>query len=397
MIALLIARKNLSSLFSNPSSFLCKSHVSFFPLIHNFSTSNEKQSVLGSSTTVYDVLVNNHHFSPEFAILAASDLSRRYSPERVDSVVSLFKENMFPIAQIVKVVRYRPRILGFSDEDIELKLKIFRDLGLSSEETAKLISQNPCILHCSARSKIIPALALLKGLLGSDHDVAGVLRKSAWFLFVDLEKSLVPNVEIMKLSSIPMKDICYLMFKFPRCLLKPDVLKKSIDKVKGMGAFQSPRMFILALGVVASFSEEAWELKWQGLRELGFSDSDILEMFKKGPPSFFVSTEKMNKVTELLLATGKFDMSAIANFPSVFGRSIENRLKPRLQLFEILEGKGLATMWPSLSTISTYSDDLFFKNFVKPHSSELGKDILLELMPTDYESGTSSTPLEANF
>lgn len=378
----MIARKNLSSLFSNPSSFLCKSHVSFFPSIHNFCTSNEKQSV---AATVYDVLVQNHHFSPELASVAASELSRRCSPERADSVVSLFKENMFSIAQIEQVVKCRPRVLGYSDEDIELKLKIFRDLGLSSDEIAKMISKNPTILHYGARSKIIPALALLKGLLGSDRDVAVVLRKSVWFLFVDLEKTLVPNVEIMKLSGFPMEDIRYFMFKYPRCLLKADVLKKSIDKVKRMDAFQSPKMFVLALGIVASFSEEAWELKWQGLRELGFSDSDILVMFKKGPPSFCVSREKMKKVTELLLATGKFDMSTIANCPAVFGRSIENRLKPRLQFFEILEGKGLATVWPSLSTISAYPDEVFFKNFVKPHSSELGKDVLLGLTPTGYE------------
>lgn len=53
-------------------------------------------------------------------------------------------------------------------------------------------------------------------------------------------------------------------------------------------------------------------------------------MFERKPTVFLVSIEKIKKVTEFLVATGKFDLSCIACSPaSTF--SSEKRLEPRCE------------------------------------------------------------------
>lgn len=343
-------------LCSKRASFACKSSVSS----HFFST----------CPRVYDLLLHKYQFSPEVASQVASDL---VPPENADSILSFLKDSGCSITQLERIVKYRPRILSHNVEDIKFKIKIFQDLGLSPEDIAKLISKNQGILHLRAESKIIPSVSLLKGLLRSDNDVARLLRKSAWCISADLEKSLVPNLEFLKSVGIPMERILFLLYTYPRTLLiKPDVMRKSVEKAEEMGFDKSAKLFVHALRMIASMSKEMWQLKLQSFQEIGFSESDTLTMFKKFPPVFQVSIKKIEKVKQLLLATGKFNMSSIVNFPGLFWCSVEQRLEPRVRILEILERKNLIKM-PSVATMSTLSEDKFFERFVRPYPNEVGK------------------------
>lgn len=65
---------------------------------------------------------------------------------------------------------------------------------------------------------------------------------------------------------------------------------------------------------------------------------------------FNVSEEKMGKVKEVLLGTGKYTTSCIAVRPYSLMHSIEQRYKPRIQVLEILERRNLIEAWPLLAT-----------------------------------------------
>ncbi|KAL8544042.1 hypothetical protein ACS0TY_004548 [Phlomoides rotata] len=261
------------------------------------------------------MLLHKYHFPPEVASRVASDLGRPNSPEKADSVLSFLKEIGCSTTQLQKIVIDRPRVLLQGVEGIKVKIKVFQDLGLSPEDIARLVSSNQVILILGAKSKIIPSLSVLKGLLGSDYNVARLIRKCAWFLCVDLNKTLVPNVELLKNFGIPVQHIICFLFSFP---------------------------------------------------------SDTLTMFKRIPTVFYVSMKKIDKLKQLLLATGKFSISSIIDSPASLGCSIENRLEPRLRILGILESKNLIK-WPSLGMISALTDNKFFEKFVKPYPNEVGK------------------------
>ncbi|KAH6757345.1 hypothetical protein C2S52_023486 [Perilla frutescens var. hirtella] len=370
-----IARNNLSSLFLSPNSFICKLNVNLFLSVHSFSTSRVKRLIPSPCPEIYDVLVHKHQFSPGSASLAASHLPKFRSPKRADSVLSFLKENSFTSAQLEKLVVYKPRILGFTIEGIRLKLKVFQDLGLSSDEIAKMVSSNQMILHLSRSNNIIPSLSLLKGLLGSNHEVARLLRKSAGFLTYDLEKVLMPNVETLKSCGIPMVRILHFLYAQPRSfLLKPDLMRKSVDRAIEMGVSLTSVNFIHAASVFAYTSEGIWEVNLQALRDSGFSDNNIHTMFRKAPSVFSLSAKKIRNVIELVLATGKYNISDIVASPVSLGYSIEKRIEPRLQILGVLESRGLIKKWPALGTFLAYTDGKFVDRFVRPYYNEIGKE-----------------------
>ncbi|KAH6757337.1 hypothetical protein C2S52_023478 [Perilla frutescens var. hirtella] len=372
-----IARNNLSSLFLSPNSFICKLNVNLCLSVHSFSTSRVKRLIPSPCPEIYDVLVHKHQFSPGSASLAASHLPKFRSPESADSVLSFLKENSFTTAQLEKLVIYDPRVLGITIERIRLKLKVFQDLGLSSEEIAKMVSSHQSILHSSTSNKIIPSLSLLKGLLGSNLEVARLLRKSSRFLTADLEKVLMPNVETLKSCGIPMVRILQFLYVRPRCfLLKPDIMRKSVDRTIEMGVSLTSVHFIHAASVFSCTSQGIWEVNLQALRASGISDDDISTMFRKAPTVFYVSAKKIKSVIELVLATGKYNISDIVASPLSLGFSIEKRLEPRLQILGVLESRDLIKKWPALGTILVYSDGKFVDKFVRPYYNEIGKEYI---------------------
>ncbi|XP_057790936.1 uncharacterized protein LOC131008051 [Salvia miltiorrhiza] len=229
-------------------------------------------------------------------------------------------------------------------------------------------------------SKIIPSLSMLKALLGSNEEVARLLKKCAWFLRSDLEKTLMPNVEILKSCSIPMERILQFLYTRPRCfLVRPDIMRKSVDRAVEYGISRTSTGFIHALGVFSSTSEGMWDVKLETLRNLGFSDDDIFTMFRKQPNVYSASAKTMKNKIEFLLTTKKYNISNIVTYPVALMCSIEKRLELRMQILRLLESRNLIEKWPTLSTLSISTDDKFFDGFVRPYCDEIGQEYITKI------------------
>ncbi|KAL0440065.1 UNVERIFIED_CONTAM: hypothetical protein Slati_2489500 [Sesamum latifolium] len=387
-----IVRKNLSCSVWKNIAYGCKSHISSSHSLLYFCTSADGHPL--SDVSVSDFLLHKHNFSPEVASKVASVLTRLKNPEKSDSILSFLKESGFSNTQLEKIVKHRPRLLlARLDKSIKPKIKSFRDLGLSSDETAKVISSNPAILYLSANNNIIPSLSVLKGLVGSNHEVAKLLKLTALVMTSALEKTMVPNVEFLKSCGVPMERINMLLCNYPRCLLRcPETIRQSVSKAEELGVDRNSKMFIYAVRVIASMSKETWELKMQAFRNLGFSESDTLAMFKKAPPLFSGSMEKIRNAKEVLLGTGKISMSCIVKNPMSLACSIENRYKPWLRILGISESRNLIENWPSLGTIYSYTDDKFLRKYIVPYLDELGEAYITECLVV----GKRDTQLEAS-
>ncbi|KAH6800289.1 hypothetical protein C2S52_000753 [Perilla frutescens var. hirtella] len=326
-----------------------------------------------SAATIFDTLRNKYDFPRALASRAASELSRSKNPEKAEAVLSFFESSGFSNAQLQKILKYQPRFLSSSlDDTIRPKIKFFQDEGFSSADITKIISSNPRILKSSLNNSIIPSLAVMKGLLGSNIAVAKVVRAQPSFVSWNMKTTVVPNVEFLKSCGVPMDRIRLAFRSCPTSFqAKPEVMSRSADKAKSMGIDAASNAFVYAVSTIISFSKESWELKLQGFRDMGFSDSDISTMFRKAPSVFCVSMEKIKKIKELLLATGKFNILSIANYPTSLTYSFEKRYEPRLRVLTFLEKRKLIKCWPTLPTISQTPDDEFFELFIRPYSNKV--------------------------
>ncbi|KAL0432712.1 UNVERIFIED_CONTAM: hypothetical protein Slati_2605500 [Sesamum latifolium] len=368
-----LVRQNLTRLSFKNSSSLCESHHVVFSLsLLRFFTSGERKPVLDSP--VYEFLLHKHNFSPEAASRVASVVTRLRNPEKSASVLSFLKESGFSKTQVEKMVKIRPQFLSANlEKSIKPKIKIFQDFGFLANDISEIISNDPWILRQSMKCTLIPSLSVLRSLLGSNAEVAKFLKSSGRFLKTNLGKNLVPNVELLKNCGVAMEQIIRVMYHFPRLLsCKPEVMKTYVDKVDKMGMDRSSRMFIHGVRTIGTMSDKTLELKFRTFRELGFSEGDIAAAFRNAPLVFGASEKKLKEVKEVLLATGKYNLSCIINCPISLKYSIENRYKPRLQVLEMLESKNMIESWPKFSTLCQMSNKRFYEKFIGPYLDEVG-------------------------
>lgn len=336
-----------------------------------FSTSEPK--ILGSAVSISDYLTNRHNVSLETALKVSKYRSRLKDPEKADSVINFLKAVGFSRTQFESALQRAPCLLFSSVDNIKPKIKIFQDAGICPSDIVKIISSDPLILTRSADNRLFPSITALKSVVGSFADVSKILRLCGWFLRTDLDKTLIPNVEMMKSCGVPSRQIARYLAAFPRLfLVKPEKLKGFIDRVDGMRVDRGSLVFLPAIRTVSSMSPERWELKLGVFRSMGFSDQDMVSIFRKVPLVFTVSEKKLKEVSKVLLEIGKADTAYLVARPELFMLSAECRLKPRLQVLRILESKNLLKRKPNLTTTCKISEKVFLNKYVFPYLDVVG-------------------------
>ncbi|XVF39498.1 hypothetical protein PTKIN_Ptkin01aG0039400 [Pterospermum kingtungense] len=365
--------RTLISVSLNKSSHFQKPFSGYSISVVLFSSSTTTQPK--PSLYLRDHLIEKHGFSPELALKAASSLIYLRDPGKCDSIISFLKDSGFTKSNIEQAIRRMPGLLYSSLENtIKPKFKIFHELGFSNNDVADIVSVDPWILTRSVADGIAPSLSVLKTVLGSNADVIKLLKTSSWFLKSDLEKTMMPNIEKLRSYGISSSQIVSYVFNFPRFFLhKPETIDQFVKRAEDMGLNRKSKMFLAGIRMLGSMSEENWELKLKLFSSLGFSEGDILRTFRKTPPVFAVSERKIKKVTEFLLSRKGIDISFIINHPVVLICSVEHRLKPRLQVFHVLESKNLPSRKIGFNTLFKIPEKQFRKKFVHPYLKELEK------------------------
>ncbi|XP_059631415.1 uncharacterized protein LOC132274208 isoform X2 [Cornus florida] len=361
--------KSLISLSLKNSSHLSKTPISLFSLLF-FSSSPE------TPIAVADYLIDRHKFSPETASKVSSRSPNLKRLEKIGSILSFLEEIGFSDTNLERVIKHAPQLLSANLElSIKPKFKFFQDLGISSSDIVQIVSSDPRILTSSVDNRLGPSILALKSVLGSNmDDVSRVLKRSGCILTHDVAKTVIPNIECMKSCGISSSQITRYVPSYARLFfLKPTYIRECVKRVDEMGFDRKSKMFFHAIRVLSSMTKENWELKLEVFKSFGFSEDHILSVFRRAPHVFGQSERKIKATTQLLLSTGKLDISFVVNQPGLLGFSVENRLKPRLRVLEVLESRNLLLKKLSLLTVFTLTDKKFFQKYVLPYSDEVGE------------------------
>ncbi|XP_021900816.1 uncharacterized protein LOC110816800 [Carica papaya] len=362
----------LISLSLNNPSHLRKPTIFYSLSLRLFSSSRPRKS--DSAVALSDYLISQHHFSPEIALKASSSIHFVKNPKRSDLILSYLRESGFTQSHIEKLVIKAPRVLTTRlDVTIKPKIKIFQEFGFDSSEIADIVSSDPWILGRSANNQLGPSISALKSVLGSTSGLPTLLKRCGCFLKYNLEKTLLPNILFLTSCGVSSSQIVKYLFNFPRFFLhKPENVKDFVRRVDEMGIDRKSKKFLAATVVMSSMSVQSWELKLKLFQNLGLSEDDIMFVFRRVPQVFSISRRKIKDVIEVLLCKGKMDISSIVNHAELLICSVEGRLKPRLEVFEILERKNLLARKPRLTSLFKISDKMFLGKYVLPYSDELG-------------------------
>lgn len=368
-MALHLCRRNLSSAL-NLSNSTISIYLLTSPLSYYSTTTLSPQP----SPSIADYLIKSHQLSPETASKASSSLTH-LNFDKADLIINYLKEFGFSTSHLDMLLKRTPNVLSAKlDQTLKPKLLFLQGLGISPPDIVELLSVDPYILSRDITNQIAPSFLALKTFLGSEANVVKVLKASTAFLKYNLDKTMVPSIQLLKSCGISQSQITQFILNFPRLFLyKPEAMKEYISKVDEMGLSRDSKMFMHAVRVISSMSKESWESKLELFRSLGFTEEDILSVFRKSPQVFAPSERKIKEVSDILITAADCDGKFPVSHADLLVCSVKNRIIPRLKVMDTLEANNLIKRRPSVRTLLKLSSEQFFIKYVAPYSDVVGE------------------------
>ncbi|KAJ4833030.1 hypothetical protein Tsubulata_010658 [Turnera subulata] len=282
--------------------------------------SSESNSRIANEEVSFTVsyLTNTCGFSSE-AALSASKYLHFKGPERPDSVVNCLKTCGLSQTEISHVVRGDPTILGYGVKRIIPKLEFLTSRGASSRDFAAILTSNPSVLGRSLENHVIPIYNLIRNVVDSDEKAIAVLKRGRNYIFKnDLDSHMGFSINFLRDNGVPQSRIAMLLHTSPQVVGYVGRLEETVVKLKEMGFNPSRYNFIMALMAMNGQSPSKWRKKLDAYMRWGWTEQEVLGMFKRLPCCMCHSEKKIMAVMDFLVNKVGWQLSVIATYPHFF-------------------------------------------------------------------------------
>ncbi|XP_019232000.1 PREDICTED: transcription termination factor MTERF5, chloroplastic-like [Nicotiana attenuata] len=304
------------------------------------------QFLYSSTSTLFFVnyLVDSLGFSKEEATSTYSKLSSRKTTRDPDLVLNFLKQTGFDNSQIKIMVSRAPKLL-FSDVSKTLKPKFqcLVDLGLSGSDLVNVIAKNTKIMIIGLDTHMRPTIDCLRRTLVTDENVVTAIKRSPRLLSFGARHIMDTNVLLLKNCGISDARIKKFVLQNPsRVAQNPDRVKYFLHRVeKDFRVPLGSPSFLYAFHVLSAQKKSTLDRKIAMFKSFGWSDDEILELFRKLPLCIALSEVRIEKALNLYMKELSFEPSYLASRPAFLAYSLEKRVIPRMQVLKILDEKKL--------------------------------------------------------
>ncbi|XP_010937029.1 transcription termination factor MTERF8, chloroplastic [Elaeis guineensis] len=331
-----------------------------------------------------DYLVASCGLSPEKAAEASKSLRRIKSRQQPDSVLDFFKKHGFDDSHLKKLVTWYPKWLASDvEKTLAPKFRALHDLGFTGPDLARIVLSNPVVINQNLHH-VVSKIKIWRDLLGSDECLKKFLKGDQWLLGRSIERTIQPNLSVLKDCGISDQRITLVLKKNPRLIVqKPDSLRALIDRAKELGVLPGSSMFHWALWVLFIVGKEKFNAKLEVLRGFGWSEAEFLAAFRKAPPFLTGSVSSMREKMDFLVREVGCAPSYVARRPVLLTLSLAKRLIPRNRYLEALKSKELRGGEYDVYTAMACSEKKFSQYYVLQHINKFPE--LNELYAASFE------------
>ncbi|XP_043723931.1 uncharacterized protein LOC122670946 isoform X1 [Telopea speciosissima] len=341
----------------------------FFLLIRNSSLRFNSNATEQPSLTI-DYLMNRCGLTQESALKTSQRINIK-STTKADSVLALLNSYGLPKPCISKLITNYPTVLSANPKKtLEPKIEYFSNIGISGPDLARIISKDPTILaNASLRNKIIPSMEFLRSFLHDGKSIALALSRLRWNR--GFQRMMEPNIEILRNQGVSESGISKLIILCPQLLTwKQPQFNDVVLQAKEMGCDPSRMMFIYAVRTLSQMSKTTLEAKLEVYRSFGWSEDEILCMFRKQPYCLARSEKILRMQLDFFINKLSWTAAEVAKIPVILNFSLEKRNVPRCSVIQVLLSQGLMKK-QSIGSALLMNDARFLENFVRKYHQEL--------------------------
>ncbi|CAN4116358.1 unnamed protein product [Withania somnifera] len=316
-------------------------------------------------------LINSLGFSNEQAISASDKV--RCGVKNPHLAVNFLKHTGINDTHIKILVSKHPQVLSRDvEKTLKPKLKCL-SLGLSGSDLGKVILRDWTFFNRGLDSHIKPLINHLKNVLGSDENVVKFIKKCSWLISYNVVGTVEANLNLLRSFGCSSDKIKNLV------LIQPNFLKHNTKKLEEMlhrvqkevGISPDSAVFLHIVNVLTSLSQETVDKKFGIFKSFGWSDSHILTMLQKLPYCVRLSEARIQTSLTFLMKEARYNSACIASLPALLTYSLEKRVIPRYEMWNLVNEKNLIKSRHKFSTVIKWPEPKFREKYVVLVKAEL--------------------------
>ncbi|CAH9088412.1 unnamed protein product [Cuscuta europaea] len=319
-----------------------------------------------------DYLKGSLNFSQDDAISAVSKVTTRKCQSSPALVVDYLKGIGMELTHIKAAVSKHPRLLLVDpDKIIHPKIQCLQELGLSGPDLANFIVRDASFLFRGLETHLRPIINFVRQVSGGNKNAVKALKRSGRLLSFGRLKLMEENVRVLRDSGIPEDKIQWFLVTRPNYLTKnSDRSCKMVSMVENeIGIPRSSSMFYSGLCVASQMSVSTVNKKFEILRSLGWSKSDISNLVQRQPSCLMLSEARLRKKLNFLMKKLGYGPHYLADRPMLLLSSLEKKTIPRSQVLKTLEEHQLKVC--SLFTSLFFTESQFLVRYLIPYKDKL--------------------------
>ncbi|XP_009614341.1 uncharacterized protein LOC107829073 [Nicotiana tabacum] len=343
--------------------------------VQSVSTSCGSNTSTDESKLVINLCHRRSHGLSEETLISEAKLLQldTHTCSKVSAVPEFFQNHGFSATQVKKIIRLRPKLLASGvDETLKPKLQFLQSIGFSEDECRKIICRNPNILLCSIRKLLTPSFNSLKTFMGSKVKAMAAIKRSPQILNMKISHSLKQTIQVLHQIGIPDSQVSEFIFKSPVILtINPQKMSEVGLRLKEMGFDVTSTAFRTAFAAMSILRHSKLERKLETYRSIGFSDVEILNIFRSQPTCMFYSEENIRAIVAFYVDRLHFSPSHLSQRPAFLLCSVERRLIPRCSVMQVLWSRGIISEVGKLSSILMTMEKDFLPKYVTKYEAKV--------------------------
>lgn len=292
---------------------------------------------------------------------------------KVSALTEFFQNHGFSATQTKKLIRLRPQLLVSNmEKTLKPKLKFLQSIGFSEDECNKIVCCNPNILHSSIEKNLSPSFDFLKTFMGSEMQAMAAIKRSPLIFNNRISRGLKQTLDVLDQVGVPDSQVPEFISKVPIILtVNPKKMSKVGLRLKEMGFDVTSRAFRTAFTAMSVLNNSKMEKKLENYRSMGFSDGEILNIFRVQPTCMFYSEDTIRAIVAFYVNRLHLSLSHLSQRPAFLLRSLEKRVIPRCSVMQVLWSRGIISKVAKLSSILMISEKDFLQKYVTKYEAEV--------------------------
>lgn len=279
---------------------------------------------------------------------------------------------------ISKIFSRRPSLRNCNIANLQSKLQVLYDLGLTSSDLVKIVNCRPRFLSCRIDQPLNHHLKYLQDFFGSKEVLNKAITRNPSLLTYDFMARIKPVVELYDSMGISREDLILMLLSRPTLIARSSLNDDKLEYIRKTKVSKDSKMYKYVVTLIAISRLETIREKVANFEKFGFSDEEILGLFGRSPLLMTLSIDKIQRHMTFVLGTMKLPARVALERPFLLHANLEAVLKPRVLLAGKIQDMGLVPQIKGREMLTALKmrEKRFAEAFIKCHSDDIANELM---------------------